>query len=161
MDMNEILLDLYPYGEYVARKSTVSVARLGIPRSDLKGVTLPPVYEGDFGDSIGGVHQIGSEEFPNGVIAINSRNDDGYYTTLVHELRHAMQYDAGCINASIWLEPDADYREMIVSYFTTQWFEYDALAYQKKVGALVEHEKEWIEWVAEAMCSSTHMEVLL
>lgn len=133
-----------------------------LPNSALKGVSTPRVALID-SDLYGGVYygraerrshpQIGGQlldiDLSEGaLIALCITQTAG---TIAHEFRHHQQAERGLIpehGPGWYMAPGETYRDAIVRYFRTQWWEMDALKFEHK-HAPSDTSAEWLEWLTK------------
>jgi hypothetical protein len=78
------------------------------------------------------------------VIALCGRHDAG---SLAHEYRHHWQIESGYrFGASVWQESAKSYKQSIIEYFRSYWWEMDALKFELKHAP---HDLSllWKEWL--------------
>lgn len=135
-------------------------------RNGHKEITLPNLIFGKYEDGGAGVHWPKQDcevciegRFyslkDNGLILINTEYDDDadfIINTLAHEWRHCYQKQKVRIKIeSIWERPENDdgYKQSIINYYMSYWWEWDALKYSIKKHPC-DDSLEWYEWVMEA-----------
>ena len=116
-----------------------------LPNSLLKSIPTPEIYTVSTAD-YGGCYYHICEEYKRGRIILT----EDYFNpgTIAHEWRHCWQENNGSIGSSDWGQhaSDKSYKEAIVSYFTEQPHEMDALLFELKY-APNDGNLQWWEWI--------------
>lgn len=101
---------------------------LWLPNSLLKNIKIPKItYEEDKGQDYGGYYTHGSN------ILVVVYNEEYNASTIAHEFCHHLQYIEGRANhVQVSWETGDNYEASIKKYFSTCWWEMEALLFEYK-----------------------------